>query len=267
MHRKYLGRWVGALVVGVFVPALTTGCGDDAGTAGGGIADEINEADYLATAEREIRKMCETAFTCDCSLPFADLDACVAKGKLAASGEYERRKAEGRLFDGVCASDWLQYYASLECGDRDYILSDPPDCRIQHGHLSAGEDCTADTNACGKDLNCRMAFDESATCKPLGALGSECTPGSCEFHLRCDEGQGTSQCVAKPGEGEACLGFGCAPGFFCESDESSSRCRAEIVEGANCTPTERCVGGLLCDETTATCEMASNPVLCQILND
>jgi len=104
-------------------------------------------------------------------------------------------------------------------------------------------DGCVDDRWCGPGLNC-----QGGLCK-VGTPTGKCTSNlHCPVHQYCDP---TNGCVGRTAEGGACTTTQCHPTLYCDTTNNNPNpvCKAfyTIEEGANCTITQQCKPGMICD--------------------
>lgn len=135
-------------------------------------------------------------------------------------------------------------------------------CGVCVSPLPEGAACDASASLCGEGLRCQRAqgCDGAgcpATCVPLGAscFGAQCPSGQVCRYLFSEE---DFRCVTQKREGEPCREQNeCGPSLRC----FEGTCAKYAVEGEACRTgsfpvrtDSHCVGGLDCDQGTATCK-------------
>ncbi len=240
-----------------------------------------------------VQEICELALSCDCSDPFADVNACVTELNEQVEQYKAQATANGLIYDDSCVDEVAaRYTGSIECNAVAPASDACTFCSPVHGTQPAGAPCIQydEFANCAQDLFCIdgvcldpcnfipvdgvcavMANGEtkgtgacakglycdyaaSLTCKPKIAQGQPCPNfATCEDGLACN---GVT-CEPIPGEGEPCT-FSCEVDLVCDA----GTCTRAPGAGEPC-PNGVCDTESLCNGDTMFC-VARQPLVCDI---
>lgn len=190
-----------------------------------------------------------------------DLLTCDAPEAMQATlGGACDRVLVGRLAVGASCADAGDCAPGLAC------VADGGACPGTCRALGAlGDHCDAELAPCGDGLTCEPGRDGDGRCmKAQVALGEPCvTTTQCPALGYCEDLEVGAVCVPRVGRGQTCGDDDqCAAADYCKiitlGDElalETGTCAARIAEGGACDPlVGGCVGELVCDEASDTCQ-------------
>lgn len=190
---------------------VTGGMGGQGG--GGAAASGSVEADYCAPLAAQL---CASAATCDCA-------------EVSPSGSFDPAACEAS-FTAACLEAYGPVVTAVASGD---AVVDPARAAACVAAIAAGTPaCEAPRGTIPLGL-CDAWFFSDA---PLGA--------ACDFPI-CAGGAGycpAGDCVARPGAGDPCSGYECAPGLLC----LDGACAAPGQDGDPCDVDDGCAPPLRC---------------------
>lgn len=224
----------------------STGGGSSGGTDGG----EIPEEDLPRIMAQT---WCGLLFACDCEggqAAYADLETCVSTQRSFNEGFYAAARDNGLVYDPACAATTIARLEDAGCALERPSTCELPGgpCALFHGEEPVGARCQTTTAAysdCQQGLRC---YEPRVTCVAACRIAEPADVGDACFEdgipvATCVDGTlcdtSTNACVPAPGDGEPCVGNGCAQGLYCRD---RTTCVPRAPNG------EPCGGGILCLE-------------------
>lgn len=238
-------------------------------------------------------RVCDQQLSCDCYVlasPVGEDPKAYTRARCLENRQLELEHWQafmtgiGFHYDAECLALKLGQAESWSCSDwadvTDLALEEScaSRCRVYHGGVPAGEECSLDPfDDCAQGLRCRHQPNESAepyadpvyrcepTCGGIGTTcrgyGDECAPGLyCSIDYQEYQPDPVGSCQPLPTEGQDCgTYYTCAGSLSCSYQEESDsyRCVPLIEDGEACDPAVPCRGGCI----AGTCEPGA-PSIC-----
>lgn len=233
--------------------ALFTACGDGPSRLEGPVPEG-------KAASKVASRLCHAFRQCGCGeVAGVALDNCGTGLEFAWQGIQEDARSNGWTYDGACLTKRLNALRDRGCETTGTMRQGcgAVSCQVFHGSVPEGGTCTGRSTAsdCRQGLICVGGTCEQPcsgpTTGPLGE-GETCREGTrvtgvCEEELICHPERG--ECVARPGEGEACVSNQCAEGLWCDTSSGQRTCRPTQPAGTDCTTPLECMSRA-CEEGT-----------------